>query len=111
MSMPQFPNPDTILSCDKAINAILTSIALEETALSHIINAEGEKLQLALQVINKNDSCCNAMENILKVNESVASMLEQIADIQLILKGKMKLATQFLPKCDEKKPHDKPKPC
>jgi len=106
MSMPQFPDPNTVMSCEKAISAILTSIAMEETALSHIINAEGEKIQFALKYGTAHDKCCNAMENVLKVNESVASVLEQVTDIQVILKGKMRLAMHFLPKgCEpEKRP-------
>jgi hypothetical protein len=111
--MPQFPHPDTVMSCEKAISAILTSIAMEETALSHIINAEGEKIQYVLQHIKKHETCCNAVENVLKVNESVASLLEQVADIQLILKSKMRLAVRFLNKCepDAKNPGKTGKPC
>jgi len=95
MSMPKFPNPDCILTREQAINAILTSIALEETALSHIINAEGEKIQYALQnSCCKN--CCDNMEIILEVNESVSCIIEQITDMQLILKSKLRLAAKFL---------------
>lgn len=32
----------------QAITDLLESIALEETAMSHILNAEGEKLQKAI---------------------------------------------------------------
>jgi len=79
---------------------------MEEAALSHIINAEGEKIQFALKYGAAHDKCYNVMENILKVNESVASVLEQVADIQVILKGKMRLAMRFLPNgCEpEKRP-------
>ena len=44
MSMPvisMHPNPITMC---QAVTDLLESIALEETALSHILNAEGEKL-------------------------------------------------------------------
>jgi hypothetical protein len=99
------------MSCEKAINAILTSIAMEEAALSHIINAEGEKIQYALKYGTAHEKCCNAMENVLKVNESVASVLEQVADIQVILKGKMRLAMNFLPNgCESEKRPGKNRP-
>ena len=49
MSMPQFPPIDSILSRDEAINAILTSIAMEETALSHIINADADRFYLDIE--------------------------------------------------------------
>ena len=46
MSMPQFiadevPNPGR----EESINQVIAAIALEEIALSHILNAEGEKIQ------------------------------------------------------------------
>ena len=97
MSMPKFPNSDCILTREQAINAILTSIALEEAALSHIINAEGEKIQYVLQHINSK-SCYtfDDMDKILEINESVSDLIDQITDMQLILKNKMRLATNFL---------------
>ena len=96
MSLPEFPNPENILTREEAINAILTSIAMEETALSHIINAEGEKIQYAIQCIDCNQ-CCVAMQMILDVNRSVTSLIEQINDMQLLMKNKMRLAVNFLP--------------
>jgi hypothetical protein len=87
MSAPSFPDHDKVLTHDEAVNAILTSIALEETALSHIINAEGEKIQFALEHAKKNG--CTDMETVLKVNESTASMLAQIAEIEIVLTNKL----------------------
>ena len=46
MSMPVFPN--TNITRENAINQILSSIAMEELSLSHILNAEGEKIQHVL---------------------------------------------------------------
>lgn len=94
MSMPTFPDPCTVLTHEEAINAILTSIALEETALSHIINAEGEKIQYALD----NLECNTDIQLLLEVNESVADMLEQIADMQLVLVSKLNKVLKCFPK-------------
>lgn len=44
MSMPEFPKPDPDFTPEKALTMILSSVALEEVALSHIINAEAEKI-------------------------------------------------------------------
>ena len=111
MSLPEFPNPDSILSREQAINAILTSIAMEETALSHIINAEGEKIQCVLERAKCSD--CTDMQDILRVNESVASLLDQVNDIQIVLKNKFRLAVNCLSdkpfhSC---KPDNPDKPC
>jgi len=89
MSMPKFPDSEEILSRDEAINAILTSIAAEETALSHIMNAEGEKVQHAL-------AHCSDMKMVIAVNESVTAILDRVVDLQLILKNKMRLAESFV---------------
>ena len=95
MSMPEFPDGKNILSQDQAINAILTSIAMEETALSHIINAESEKIQLAIEHIKCNN-CCD-LQKLLEVNESAASLIEQVNDMQIILKNKLRCVVRLLP--------------
>jgi hypothetical protein len=106
MSLPSFPDPKNMLSRDQAINAILTSIAMEETALSHIINAEGAKIQYAIQKM-KSDPCCADHQELVKVNESAASLIDRLNDMQCILKSKMRLALSALPsKCDEHHPHE-----
>ena len=48
MSMPQIPdiNPSIHLKREDVVTLLLASVALEEMSLSHILNAEGEKLRL-----------------------------------------------------------------
>ena len=48
MSLPVFPDIPKDFTFEDSIFQILTSIAMEEIGLSHIINAEGEKLQYVL---------------------------------------------------------------
>ena len=107
MSMPQFPDSKKILTREEAINAILTSIALEEVALSHIINAEGEKIQYVIQQAQKKHGA--DLNAVLMTNKSVANILEQIKDIQIILKSKLRIAADLLPDNPSPKP-PKPKP-
>jgi cell fate (sporulation/competence/biofilm development) regulator YlbF (YheA/YmcA/DUF963 family) len=64
---------------------------MEELALSHILNAEGEKIQFILA--NK----CTSAQQVLQVNESVSSLIDRITDLQIILKSKMRLVKEFTP--------------
>lgn len=61
--------------CD-SINDLLESIALMEAALSHILNAEGEKLQKAVELA---DSICELIEIDKSVNQTITriTLLEQ----------------------------------
>ena len=95
MSVPKFPESDAIPSCEESISSIIMSIAMEEAALSHILNAEGEKLQHAIAACACN--CDRGIEQLLKVNASVSALIDQITDLQIILKNKLCIATKFLP--------------
>lgn len=83
MSMPVI-TPSNVTKC-QAITDIIESVALEQTALSHILNAEGEKLQ-AVIAINGVTS-----EQLLAVNDSVQSMVNSITRLEMILQAKLEL--------------------
>jgi len=91
MSLPQFPEP-TPTTREDVINQILTSIAMEEIGLSHIINAEGEKIQYMLGTLPGVSGPDATVEQILQANESVKDLLEAVSTNQLLLKGKMSSA-------------------
>lgn len=89
MSMPKFSeNPP--ISREDAITEIIASIAMEELALSHIINAEGEKIQYVLGTIPGITGPSASIEDLLLINESVRETLDSIADIQSLLTEKLK---------------------
>ena len=82
MSMPII-KPSGVKRCE-AVNDIIASVTLQQTGLSHILNAEGEKIQAAL-VLAKNT------DELLKVNDSVKSMVNSITRLEAVLQGKLEL--------------------
>ena len=73
MSMPSFPPNGADMTREEALTMIIASIAMEELALSHILNAEGEKLQYILGTLH-GTSHCACPQDVLAVNKSVASL-------------------------------------
>lgn len=90
MSMPVI-TPGTGSRC-QAITDIITSVALEQTALSHIINAEGEKIQKIV-------ATAETAEDMLTVNKSVESMVNTITRLEMVLQSKLELFKDCL--CEE----------
>ncbi len=68
----------------QAVTDIISSVALEQTALSHILNAEGEKLQKVIAMAENADE-------MLAVNKSVNKMVNSIAKLEMILQNKVEL--------------------
>lgn len=57
MSMPNIPDikPNVSITRDNGINIILSSIGMEELALSHFMNAEAEKIQYVIGTLHSED--------------------------------------------------------
>ncbi|OBZ18016.1 hypothetical protein A8L34_00015 [Bacillus sp. FJAT-27264] len=85
MSMPNIPDikPDIILKRPEVVNLLLTSIALEEISLSHIVNAEAEKLQKVIQ------EHCFSLEDALAINDSAERTLRTVIKNQMLLHFKL----------------------
>lgn len=83
MSMPVI-KPGTITRED-AIGEIIESIAMEESSLSHILNAESEKIMAV--VGNPNSTA----EQLLAVNRSVKSTIGTITRLEATLQAKLDL--------------------
>ncbi|MEG1834511.1 MAG: hypothetical protein RRZ68_04190 [Oscillospiraceae bacterium] len=81
MSMPVI-TPGTVTR-EQAISDIIESVALEETGLSHILNAEGEKIQAVLK--------SGTIDQMLAVNASVKSMVNSVSRLELVLQMKLDL--------------------
>ncbi|MFD1065857.1 hypothetical protein [Oceanobacillus locisalsi] len=106
MSMPNIPNITPIVSLKRCetIDLLLSSIALEEIGLSHILNAEGEKLQAFL----KDPHHC--LQDYLKMNDSVNKTLRTIVKSQMLLQFKLEDVADLDPGCDCRCKDKKPKP-
>lgn len=83
MGMPVITTSKT--SRYDAVTDIIQSVALEQAALSHILNAEGEKLQCMLA------SKCTTPDQILDTNNSIRSMVDSVAKLEMILQYKLSL--------------------
>jgi hypothetical protein len=98
MSMPNIPdiNPEICLCLEDVINLLFSSIALQEIALSNLINAESEKLE---SVVNMNCKCYSIKE-IICLNESVEKVISEISSIENLLITKLKYVCNIYDKCN-----------
>lgn len=109
MSMPSFPPNGADLTRDEALTMIIASIAMEELALSHILNAEGEKLQYILGTL-PGPSPCACPQDVLAVNKSVTALVEAVTQNQILLKNKLAQVLEFCPPPPPPPPVCKPEP-
>lgn len=92
MSMPVITPSQT--TREQSVTDLIESVALEETALSHILNAEGEKLQavIAMTAITTSELLC--------VNKSVQSMVNAVTRLEMVLQAKLELIScDICPTC------------
>ncbi|MCL1803234.1 MAG: hypothetical protein FWG30_06265 [Eubacteriaceae bacterium] len=95
MTIPIIPEISNGLTLDSALSSILMSIAYEEIALAHIINAEAEKLQYALGTLHEDCQGELTAYDAIRINESVHSVLQQTVNTVLILNNKLDDAISF----------------
>ena len=81
MGLPVIKGSDTTRT--QAITDILQSIALEEAALAHILNAEGEKLQKAVAMDDI------SIEKLIEINRTVQCTVEAAALFEQALQSKI----------------------
>lgn len=87
MSQPNYPAVPP-LTRDGSVNEIISSIAAEELSLSHILNAQGEKLQYVIGTLPGRGGGAE-LGDVLEVNGSVRQTLEEIARQQQLLGAKL----------------------
>ena len=79
------------MSRDEALAGVVKSIALEQKALSHVIDAEGEKLQRIISLPNVTPTM------MMEVNQSVSGLVGGAAGIEDALQNKLKYALSIMP--------------
>ncbi|GHU69093.1 hypothetical protein FACS1894184_12470 [Clostridia bacterium] len=99
MSMPCTYLPDSVrsgdneLTCSMAMNEVLLSIAAQEMAVSHILNAEGEKMQLFVDWSGPLYKCEGMTmlgpKDVLKINDSMTNMVDAVNQLECMLVRKM----------------------
>ena len=95
MSMPSFVAEVPEISRENAINQNIAAIALEELALSHILNAEGEKIQYVLGTLVVPDRGLSGgitIANLVDLDTTVASVLQATAANMAALADKLRIA-------------------
>ncbi|WP_281888753.1 hypothetical protein [Paenibacillus sp. YYML68] len=88
MSMPSIPEGKFRPSMDETIVDLFESIALEEIAISHLMNAEAEKIQ-AFVGSKGNFPTCPTTEQIIRFNRQVSKFLEVIVMKEWLLLRKL----------------------
>ncbi|TKI58220.1 hypothetical protein E8L90_24080 [Brevibacillus antibioticus] len=90
MSQANIPNitPTITVTRDDAINLLLTSIAIEELSLGHIIHAEAEKMQYAIGTL-PGLTVPASVSDLLLVNASVRQTLQDVTKKEMLLQSKL----------------------
>ena len=78
------------VSLDQAVVDLMESIALQESALSHILCAERQKMKAALSMAEL------GLCELLEVNDSATNMVHAVANLELVLKEKLEFIANNL---------------
>ena len=70
-------------SRNQAITDLVQSVALQETALAHILNAEGEKMQAVIAMPG------TTPEQLMELNQSVTKLINSVARLELLFQSKL----------------------
>lgn len=83
MDMPVITSRTTTRA--QAITDIMESVALEDAALSHILNVEGKQIQRMVAMLDA------APEVLLATNKSAKSMVNTVSRLEMILQSKLSI--------------------
>jgi hypothetical protein len=72
----------------QAVTDLIESVALQETAISHILNAEGEKMQAIIAMPD------TTTEQLMTLNDSVNKMINSVTRLEMICQAKLELFSE-----------------
>ncbi|WP_337692301.1 hypothetical protein [Bacillus mycoides] len=93
MSQANLPNitPNISITNNQSIALLLSSIALEEMSLAHIINAEAEKIQFIIGTLDTTITPPPiTTSNLFMVNQDVRNTLKSVIKKEMLLEMKLK---------------------
>lgn len=103
MGMPQIPDGKYRPEFDETMIDLLESIALEEMALSHVMNAEGEKMQEVIRQYSMDNICFCQLE---EANKSANGMINTLIMKEWLLLSKLNVVIDVKktldPRCHNK---------
>jgi len=88
MSMPEISLE--LIDPRLALASVVASIALQEAAVSHVLNAEGEKIQAVVGMTG------STVEDLQNINLSVGDMVDSVALFEDELQNKLRTALEAL---------------
>jgi hypothetical protein len=94
MSQANIPNitPTISVTTEQTIPLLLASIALEELALAHLINAEAEKLQFVLGTLPTTGTTFTpanvSLSDLLDLDENIQRTLRDVIKKEMLLQFK-----------------------
>ncbi|MCK8824195.1 hypothetical protein [Fuchsiella alkaliacetigena] len=97
MSKPEIPERTQ----EEALTDLLESIALEETALAHFLNAEAEKIQSVAK------KCKITPKEMIEFQKSVSKVMRSAIKKEMLLQFKLEDVLEFKEKKELKKPCSK----
>jgi len=70
---------------EQAITDLIQSVALQEAALAHIMNAEGKKMQKIIAMDNVD------VNELMELNKSVTQLISSISRLEMLFTAKLEL--------------------
>ena len=89
LTAPTITMPHNPITREQAINDLLESIALEEVALAHILNAEGEKIQYSF-------AHCATIKDLINIDNAVMGVITSVIKSQMLLQFKLEEVSRIL---------------